>query len=105
MNNLALLAKMCWRYLQDDDLVCLKFLNPGITQKKKKPFGNELGRKETPGFGEDLQSPSFIKSNINWPVGNGENVTIWDCNWIPCKQGLRKPFSPMVLPTLSVKEL
>lgn len=48
---------------------------------------------------------NFIKSYISWIVGKGDNITFWECNWIPSNEGLRKPISNVVFPDLNVKDL
>ena len=48
---------------------------------------------------------NLIHERVEWIVGNAGNISIWECNWIPCKQGLRKPFSSVVNPNLTVKDL
>lgn len=47
----------------------------------------------------------FIKSNISWTIRNGEKITVWDCNWILCREGICKPLFSIIHPNVSVKEL
>lgn len=49
----------------------------------------------------------FSKYDISLTIGNGEKITIGDCSWIPFpyKDGLLKPYSPIVHLNISVKEL
>ena len=48
---------------------------------------------------------NFINEVVGWIVGNGENISVWKCNRIPCKNGLRKPSSSMTILDLKVKDL
>lgn len=34
---------------------------------------------------------SFIIDHVGWTSGDGENMSVWNCNWVPCENGLRKP--------------
>lgn len=47
----------------------------------------------------------FIQANVSWIIGNGEKILIWNCNWVPCKDGLRKLISPISKTNASLKEL
>ena len=48
---------------------------------------------------------NFINEVVGWIVGNRENISVWKCNQIPCKNGLRKPSSSLTIPDLKVKDL
>ena len=38
-------------------------------------------------------------------IGNGDKILLWNHNWIPCRGGLRKPFSNITNPNITVKDL
>lgn len=38
-------------------------------------------------------------------VINGENISVWRCNWIPCEGGLMRPLSDVSNPSLVVEDL
>ena len=42
---------------------------------------------------------------VGWIIGNGEKNLVWDHNWVPCKEGLRKPLSNITNPNITAKDL
>ena len=45
-----------------------------------------------------------MKLRVGWIIGNGEKISVWDHNWIPCKEGLRKPLSNISNPNITIKD-
>lgn len=70
----------------------------------KNPSG-KLVRKTTIRVLESffIEAFDFIKANISWIIGNGGDILVLDNSWIPCYQGLRKPFSVMLAPTFELE--
>lgn len=52
-----------------------------------------------------LEAANFIEENAWWTIGNGEHISMWNNNWIPCKQGLRKPYLIVNEPALYIMNL
>ena len=38
-------------------------------------------------------------------IGNGEKIFVWQCRWIPCKNGFREPLSNITDSNLTVSDL
>lgn len=81
-----------------------RFLKLNVVQKISygKEFEKECNSWFWKGFTAALK---FVKSNASWILGNREKISNWDYDWIPCKDGRRKPISPISNHMLSLKEL
>eukprot|EP00268_Persea_americana_P066256 TRINITY_DN8973_c0_g1_i2.p1 TRINITY_DN8973_c0_g1~~TRINITY_DN8973_c0_g1_i2.p1 ORF type:complete len:174 (+),score=14.40 TRINITY_DN8973_c0_g1_i2:967-1488(+) len=52
-----------------------------------------------------VEGVNFINEKVGEIFSNGENISVWNCKWIPYKNGLRKPYSSMINLGLKVKDL
>ena len=52
-----------------------------------------------------VEGVNFINEKVGKIIGNGENISVWNCKWIPYKNRLRKPYSSMISLGLKVKDL
>ena len=80
--NLAMLAKQCWRLIENFGSLCARVL-----RAKYYPTGDILNCQLKKGSSYVWQSiwsgiQTFKKGYI-WRVGNGEKINIWDDCWIP----------------------
>jgi hypothetical protein len=80
--NLALLAKQVWRILEEPESLCARVL-----RAKYFPNGDLLNAPTKKGSSFTWQSvwagvQTFKKGHI-WRVGNGQNINIWEDEWIP----------------------
>jgi len=80
--NLALLAKQCWRLIENFDSLCARVL-----RAKYYPFGDILNCQLKKGASYVWQSiwagiQTFKKGCI-WRVGDGSKINIWEDHWIP----------------------
>ncbi|XBI13774.1 hypothetical protein VPH35_140465 [Triticum aestivum] len=90
--NLALLAKQCWRLLQNPDSLCARVLSA-----KYYPDGKILNAGPKKGSSFTWQSivsgiQTFKRGHI-WRVGTGSHIDIWDDPWIPTSEN-RKVITP-----------
>ena len=93
--KLSLLAKICWRCLKSNDLLCPRILKAKYCPNKSlwEAIYWNCNFWFWKGFVEGV---NFIEERAGWIIGTGENINAWNCKWIPCKDGLSKPFSNMV---------
>ena len=80
--NLALLAKQCWRLIQNPDSLCAQVL-----KAKYYPDGDILEAGPKKGSSYTWQSImagiQTFKRGCSWRVGSGANIDIWNDPWIP----------------------
>ena len=80
--NLAMLAKQCWRLIDQFDSLCARVL-----RSKYYPSGDILNCELKKGSSYVWQSIYSGIETINqgciWRIGNGLTVNIWDDPWIP----------------------
>jgi hypothetical protein len=92
--NKALLAKQCWRILQNPDSLVAK-----IFKAKYFPRGSiltaQLGRRPSYVWKSLWAAQDLLKAGIKWRVGNGFQIRIWKDRWLP---------QQLVLPTGLHKE-
>lgn len=79
--NLAMLAKQCWRLLDDPEYLCARIL-----RGKYYPSGDLLSAGPKKGSSFTWQSifagiQTFKRGHI-WRVGSGEKINIWEDHWI-----------------------
>ena len=80
--NLAMLAKQCWRLLQNPDSLCARVLSA-----KYYPNGDIL--KAGPKKGASFTCQSIVeeiktfKRGCIWRIGSGAHINLWDDPWIP----------------------
>ena len=85
--NDAMLAKKVWRLLDDKSSLFHRFF-----KAKFFPNGSIFYAKEDKGsfaWKSILKSRKIIKNGTHWRVGNGENILIYNDNWLPDLQFLR----------------
>ena len=98
------MAKTYWRSVTDEDYLCSRIIKAkyypksNLWKAKFRKDNSWIWKK----FDEGI---NFINEKVGWILGNGKNVSVWKYNWFPFKQGLRKPFSSMANPNLTVKDL
>jgi ribonuclease HI len=90
--NLAMLAKQCWRLIQNPDSLCARVLSA-----KYYPDGNILKAGPKKGSSYTWQSivagiQTFQRGCI-WRVGSGSQINIWRDPWIP-ESPSRKVITP-----------
>ena len=76
-----------------------KFLKLSIAPNPT--YGRQSLEKATRGFRGFVEGVYFIYDKVGWIINNGEKISVWEHNWVPCEEGLRKP-SP-TLPTRILK--
>ena len=90
--NLAMLAKQCWRLLQNPDSLCARVLSA-----KYYPDGNILNAGPKKGSSYTWQSIvsgiQTFKRGCIWRVGTGSKINIWRDPWIPSSE-TRKVITP-----------
>lgn len=75
--------------------------NFGVSISKPNLFRRPSEKNENSWFWKDFNEVlNFIKNNSSWIIGNGEEISVWDCNWIQWKEGLTKPKSTISCHTL-----
>ncbi|KAL0008925.1 hypothetical protein SO802_010427 [Lithocarpus litseifolius] len=82
--NDAMLAKQVWRLLENKSSLFHKFF-----KAKFFPKGNIFDAKEDKGsfaWKSILKGHEIIKKGAQWRVGNGENILIYNDNWLPDPQ-------------------
>ena len=103
-NNLALLAKIVWRCLTNEKLLCTNIIKAkycpikSLWEAKFKTGNSRFWR----GF---VHAVDFINDYIGWAIGDGTEISVWESRWIPCDHGLRKPLSPISNPDVKIKDL
>jgi hypothetical protein len=79
--NTTVLAKQCWRLMEEPDLLCARVLGA-----KYYPHGNLLKAKLKSGSAFTWQSILQRMQACNrgriWRVGEDEQVNIWEGAWI-----------------------
>ncbi|OMO96399.1 reverse transcriptase [Corchorus capsularis] len=79
--NMALLAKQCWRLIQDGNSLCFQVL-------KAKYFYRSSFMQATLGHNPSfvwrslLAGREVIRSGSRWRIGNGQTVDIWRDRWL-----------------------
>ncbi|XP_057427644.1 uncharacterized protein LOC130720950 [Lotus japonicus] len=79
--NTAHLAKQAWRIMDDPNSLWAQVLkglyhpNTSFMQAKKKASASW-------GWNSILQGRDFIKNNGKWIIGEGNEVNIWEDNWV-----------------------
>jgi hypothetical protein len=87
--NQALLAKQAWRPVSAPDSLCArvlraryfkdgKFLSAGCPKRASYTWRSIVHGKE------------LLKEGLIWRVGNGNNIEVWNQNWIP-RSSLKRP--------------
>jgi ribonuclease HI len=80
--NKALLAKQCWRLLQEPDSLVARIM-------KAKYFRNvafmdvSLCKRPSFAFRSICSARELLKEGLVWRIGNGEDVNIWGDKWLP----------------------
>ena len=101
-NNLALLAKTAWRYINNEDLLCTKIIKAKYCLINKSLFGRPSLIQVTLGF---VNAITVINDHVGWAIGHGKDISVRDSRWIPCDYGLRKPLSQIFNPNIKIKDL
>lgn len=52
-----------------------------------------------------MEGVGFISKGVGWIIGNCDKISVWNHNKIPRRDGLRKPFSNITNPNITVKNL
>ena len=48
---------------------------------------------------------NFINDNVGWAIGEGKEISVWECRWILFENWLRKPISQISVSDLKIKDL
>ncbi|XP_065628492.1 uncharacterized protein LOC136067104 [Quercus suber] len=88
MFNEAMLAKLAWRLLQDDNSLFYRvfkarFFPRGIILKAKDSSSASYAWKSI------LKGRDVILKGALWRIGDGKRVRIWGDNWLPSKTSAR----------------
>lgn len=84
--NEALLAKQVWRLLQEPNLLMFKVLkeryfpNRDFLQTQVKRSDSWLSKSW-------LGAKQLVDAGMNWRVGDGKRINIWDDRWLPNTTG------------------
>jgi hypothetical protein len=80
--NKALLAKQCWRLLNNP-----KSLSASILKAKYFPFGSildaPLGWRPSNIWRSIWLARDLLSEGLQWRVGNGRHIRIWKDQWLP----------------------
>lgn len=84
MFNEAMLAKLAWRLLKDDNLLFCR-----VFKARFFPNGSLLYAKESPSasytWKSILKERDVISKGVLWRVGDGKQIRILGDNWLPIK--------------------
>jgi hypothetical protein len=90
--NTAMLAKQCWRMMQDPDSLCARVL-----RSKYYPDGKLLNAKLKSGSSYTWQSIFYgiqtLRRGCIWRIGEGDQINIWEDVWVPTSP-TRKVYTP-----------
>ena len=94
MFNEAMLAKLSWQFLQDDNSLFFRvfkarFFPNGTILDAKEPASVSYAWKSI------LHGRDVILKEALWRVGDGKHIKIWGNNWLPTKFQ-PKVISPMI---------
>ena len=82
MFNEAMLAKLAWRLLHDDNSLFYR-----VFKTRLFPNGTILEAKEAPSasyaWKSILKGQDVINKGALWRVGDGKQIRIWADNWLP----------------------
>ena len=94
MFNVAMLAKLSWRLLHDDNSLFFR-----VFKARFFPNGTFLDAKESASASYAWRSiligTDVIFKGALWRVGDGKQIKIWGDNWLPTKSQ-PKVTSPMI---------
>ena len=94
MFNDAMLAKLSWRLLHDDNSLFYR-----VFKARFFPNGTILGAKDSTSasyaWKSILKGKALILKGALWRVGDGKQIKIWGDNWLPTKNQPRVT-SPMI---------
>jgi hypothetical protein len=86
--NQALLARQAWRLLVRPDSLCAR-----IMKEKYYPNGALLDTSfpqvASPCWRSIEHGLELLKKGVVWRIGDGKQINIWRCNWLPRDNGLR----------------
>ena len=80
--NRALLAKKCWRILNNPDALWVR-----IIKARYFPHSSfldaRIGSRASWGWNSLLVGRSIVEENLRWRVNNGRSVEFWRDRWVP----------------------
>ncbi|XP_066320099.1 uncharacterized protein [Miscanthus floridulus] len=88
MFNLALLARQAWRIMQNSEPLSTKLLK-AIYFPNGQFLDADLGSKPSHIWRGILDGREVLKQGLIRRIGNGENTSIWEHNWLPRDAGMR----------------
>jgi len=88
MFNLALLARQAWRIMQNSESLSTKLLK-AIYFPNGQFVDADLGSKPSQIWRGILDGRDVLKQGLIRRIGNGENTSIWEQNWLPRDVGMR----------------
>ena len=86
--NQALLARQCWRILNNPNSLCTRLLK-SIYFPKGEFLDTVFKRDASPSWQGIEHGLQLLKEGIIHRIGNGKGVNIWRDNWIPRDHNLR----------------
>lgn len=92
--NKALLGKQCWRLINGDNTLMAK-----VFKSRYFPRSNfmtaKIGYQPSYAWRSLMNAREVIDLGARWLIGNGQQVSIWNDNWMP-EQSRFKVWSPVV---------
>ena len=104
-NNLTLLVKTYWRCLSNEKLRCSKVLKANKCYPRTNLWEAQYRKGNSSFWKKFVEEVNFINEKVEWIIGNGKGISVWNHNWILCKNSVRKPFFSMINASLKVKDL
>ncbi|OMO67492.1 reverse transcriptase [Corchorus capsularis] len=80
--NRALLAKQAWRAMNNSNALWVKVLK-GIYFPNSDFMKAKKGARASWSWHSLLDGRDFLNDHIQWQVGNGAQIHIWDDKWVP----------------------
>jgi hypothetical protein len=87
--NQALLAKQAWRLMSAPNSLCARVLRARYF-KEGKFLSAGCPKRASYTWRSIVHGRELLKEGLIWRVGNGENIDVWNQNWIP-RSSIKRP--------------
>ncbi|OVA03180.1 hypothetical protein BVC80_7857g6 [Macleaya cordata] len=91
MANLANLARIDWRLIQNPEALWAKIIKPKYYPNLPSPLSDNISKSGSWIWTYHKKDLGHIKDNYIWDVGVGSQICIWSRNWVP---GIEGPLDP-----------